>query len=151
MAAAQRLDAQRAYYEEGRMTIDRYLHAIGRYTTAVATESQYLMTYNISIVALEEAKGTLLDGIVAEVPGDRAPVESVSEKRVADTAERPKASPEAKPTPAPKKSEPSATTYSFRFTIGRGPEPMEIRGSITVSPGRDEAAWPPVAIEPEKR
>ena len=65
-AAAQRLDAQRAYYEEGRITIDRYLDAISQYATAVATEAQYRTTYNISIAALEEAKGTLLayDNIV---------------------------------------------------------------------------------------
>jgi outer membrane protein TolC len=59
-AAAQRLDAQRAYYEEGRITIDRFLDAVSQYATAVATEAQYKTTYNISIVALEEAKGTLL-------------------------------------------------------------------------------------------
>jgi outer membrane protein TolC len=73
-AAAQRLDAQRAYYEEGRITIDRFLDAVSQYATAVATEAQYKTTYNISIVALEEAKGTLLayDNIaVAEGPQPR--------------------------------------------------------------------------------
>ena len=59
-AAAQRLDAQRTYYEAGRITVDRYLDAISQYATAVATEAQYRTTYNVSIVALEEAKGTLL-------------------------------------------------------------------------------------------
>ena len=59
-AAAQRLEAQRAYYEEGRITIDRFLDAVSQYAQAVATEAQYKTTYNISIVALEEAKGTLL-------------------------------------------------------------------------------------------
>ncbi|MHC5543377.1 TolC family protein, partial [Singulisphaera rosea] len=70
-AAAQRLDAQRAFYEEGRITIDRYLDAVSQYASAVATEAQFKTTYNISIVALEEAKGTLLayDNIaVAEGP-----------------------------------------------------------------------------------
>jgi outer membrane protein TolC len=73
-AAAQRLDAQRAYYEEGRITIDRFLDAVSQYATSVATEAQYKTTYNISIVALEEAKGTLLayDNIaVAEGPHPR--------------------------------------------------------------------------------
>ncbi len=60
-AASQRLDAQRAYYEEGRITIDRFLDAVSQYATVVAYEAQYKSTYNISIVALEEAKGTLLD------------------------------------------------------------------------------------------
>ncbi len=69
-AAAQRLDAQRAYYEEGRITIDRFLDAVSQYATAVATEAQYKTTYNIAIVALEEAKGTLLayDNIVLGDP-----------------------------------------------------------------------------------
>jgi outer membrane protein TolC len=70
-AAAERLHAQRAFYEEGRITIDRFLDAVSQYATAVATEAQYKTTYNISIVALEEAKGTLLayDNIaVAEGP-----------------------------------------------------------------------------------
>ncbi len=60
-AAAQRLDAQRAYYEEGRITIDRFLDAVSQWATVVSYEAQYKSTYNISIVALEEAKGTLLD------------------------------------------------------------------------------------------
>jgi outer membrane protein TolC len=59
-AAAQRLDAQRAYYEEGRITTDRFLDAISQYATAVATEAQYKSTYNIALAALAEAKGTLL-------------------------------------------------------------------------------------------
>lgn len=70
-AAAQRLEAQRAFYEEGRITIDRYLDAVSQYANAVAQEAQFKTTYNISIVALEEAKGTLLayDNIaVAEGP-----------------------------------------------------------------------------------
>ncbi len=74
-AAAQRLDAQRAYYEEGRITIDRFLDAISQYATAVATEAQYKTTYNISIAALEEAKGTLLahdNIVVADGPRRRA-------------------------------------------------------------------------------
>jgi outer membrane protein TolC len=70
-AAAQRLEAQRAFYEEGRITIDRYLNAVSEYADAVAQEAQFKTSYNISIIALEEAKGTLLayDNIaVAEGP-----------------------------------------------------------------------------------
>jgi outer membrane protein TolC len=75
-AAAQRLIQQQALYEEGRIgfTVDRYLDAVRRYASAVAQEAQYKTTYNISIVALEEAKGTLLayDNIsVAEGPWPR--------------------------------------------------------------------------------
>jgi outer membrane protein TolC len=70
-AAAQRLEAQRAFYEEGRITIDRYLDAVSQYASAVAQEAQFKTTYNISIIAMEEVKGTLLayDNIaVAEGP-----------------------------------------------------------------------------------
>ena len=73
-AAAQRLEAQRAYYEEGRITIDRFLDAVSQYANAVASEATYKTTYNISIVALEEAKGTLLaynNIAVAEGPHPR--------------------------------------------------------------------------------
>ena len=59
-AAAIRLESARAMYEEGRWTQDRFLDAVATYATAVANEAQYKTTYNISIVALEEAKGTLL-------------------------------------------------------------------------------------------
>src|SRR5262249_32140180 len=59
-AAAQRLDAQRAYYEEGRVTVDRFLDAISQDTTAVATEAQSKSTYTVALAALAEARGTLL-------------------------------------------------------------------------------------------
>ncbi|WP_165073673.1 TolC family protein [Paludisphaera rhizosphaerae] len=73
-AAAERLAAQRAYYQEGKITIDRFLDAVSQYAQAVALEAQYKTTYNISIVALEEAKGTLLaynNIAVAEGPNPR--------------------------------------------------------------------------------
>ena len=101
-AAAQRLDAQRAFYEEGRITIDRYLDAVSQYASAVAQEAQYKTTYNISIVALEEAKGTLLayDNIaVAEGP---APAEGVH------PGPRPAGGPPAVPDPARRPVPPGA-------------------------------------------
>jgi hypothetical protein len=73
-AAAARLDSQRAYYAEGRVTIDRFLDAVSQYATAVATEAQCTATYNTSIVALKEAKGTLLEDygiVVVERPKPR--------------------------------------------------------------------------------
>ena len=73
-AAQLRLEAQRAFYEEGRITIDRLLDAVSQYANAIAQEAQYKTSYNTSIAALEEAKGTLLsyDNIaVAEGPSPR--------------------------------------------------------------------------------
>jgi outer membrane protein TolC len=73
-AALQRLEAQKAFYEEGTITIDRYLDAVNRWANAVTLEAQFRTQYNIAIVALEEAKGTLLgyDNVaVAEGPWPR--------------------------------------------------------------------------------
>jgi RNA polymerase sigma factor (sigma-70 family) len=72
-AATQRLDAQRENYQEGRITIDRFLDAGAQYYTAVVTEAQYKTAYNVAIVNLEEAKGTLLtfDNITVADQPDR--------------------------------------------------------------------------------
>ena len=59
-AAKQRLDAQAAFYENGTITIDRYLDAVNRWATAVAQEADFRTRYNTAIAAMEEAKGTLL-------------------------------------------------------------------------------------------
>ena len=155
-AAAQRLDAQRAYYDEGRITIDRFLDATSQYTTAVATEAQYKATYNTSIVGLEEAKGTLIESariVVAEAPRGTAeppiapPDDAVKPASHQTTAIAPPPTailPETRKAdgPSPAKPEPvkpdaDGQTYSFQLTIGAGPRPFEIRGSFTVAPARD--------------
>ncbi len=59
-AAQTRLEAQQAFYENGTITIDRYLDALRNWSNSVALEAQYKTSYNTSIIALEEAKGTLL-------------------------------------------------------------------------------------------
>jgi outer membrane protein TolC len=70
-AAKTRLLAQKAYYETGGITIDRYLDAVNRWANAVANEADFRTRYNTSIVLLEELKGTLLaynNIVVAEGP-----------------------------------------------------------------------------------
>jgi outer membrane protein TolC len=163
-AAAQRLDAQRAYYEEGRITIDRFLDAISQYATAIATEAQYKATYNTSIVALEEAKGTLLaydNIVVAERPSaqDTSPVRPAS----ADQASRGASKPDDKVVTAsfasekpkdldvpPTKAEMRATaakaatpppgkTWTFSISIG-GANPLQITGTITAADGASAPA-----------
>ena len=52
IAAAERMQAQRAYYDEGRITIDRYLDAGAQYANAVAQEAQFKTSYNTSIAAM---------------------------------------------------------------------------------------------------
>jgi hypothetical protein len=162
VAAADRLDAQRALYEEGRITIDRFLHSVSLYATAVGTESHYKATYNTAIVALKEAKGTLLAdyGIVVGEP--KKPRNYVA-------AQEPKADGATKPTAfmAPEKSEPvpapiheligvgpmpssgsdrseskkaaspaesttATKTWTFSLTVGSGPSPIQIKGTISV-------------------
>ncbi len=111
-AAAQRLEAQRAYYEEGRITIDRFLDAVSQYAQAVAQEAQFKTTYNISIVALEEAKGTLLaynNIAVAEGPHPRKAY--VQAKDIQDAHRR---------LPIP----PNGTKYKERVTGPLNPDPV---------------------------
>ncbi len=146
-AAAQRLDAQRAYYEEGRITTDRFLDAITQYATAVATESQYKTTYNISLAALEEAKGTLLERkniIVADLshpnpnPANAQPAKPAKHDLAAAKpdsqvvtasmkAEQPKPAEVTKAAAAPAPA--STKTWTFSISIGRK-KPLKIKGTI---------------------
>lgn len=163
-AAAQRLEAQRAFYEEGRIPVDRYCDAIAQYTSALANEAQFKATYNVALLAFEEAKGTLLErnGITVAAAAENVPtrvdeggtpVTTVAlnpppvtpdprdaENHVLGPAPAKALTPTAEAAPRSAKSEPktepSGTTYSFHFTVGSGPKPMEIRGSFTVSPAR---------------
>lgn len=147
-AAAQRLETERLFWEEGRRAAGRYLDAVGKYVDAVVTEAQCKMAYNFSIAAFEEAKGTLLEYdkvVVVEPPAhttfadNRQPNETVLESPPASVMP---------PTPAPPAisqgrdtganlspdAKADGKTYSFQFTIGAGPRPVEIRGSFTISP-----------------
>ncbi len=162
--AASRLDMQRAYYEEGRVTIDRYLDVVRQYATAVGTEAQYKTTYNTSIIALEEAKGTLLDyKQIAVVPSPNA--SSFSPARRDGELERMRSEPRsvapthspaapapleplppasqatgpAPPTAIDPDPAPAGKTVKFQFTIGIGPKPIEIRGSFTITPAASNA------------
>jgi outer membrane protein TolC len=159
-AAADRLDSQRAYYEEGRITIDRFLDVVSQYATAVGTEAQYKATYNISIVALKEVKGTLLAdyGIVVAEPKPRK-ANAASQPKIDEAAKLTAitAVAKSKPVPAPlhemvavgpvpapgsecqestKATSPApattaAKTWTFSLTIGSGPNPVQIKGTIS--------------------
>ena len=162
-SAAQRLDSLRADYEAGRIPIDRFFDAVSQYATSVATEAQYRATYNITLAALEEAKGTLLEHdriiVTAAATGTEPPivrrdggVKPAAHQPTAAT--RPPAAASSDGLPAagtpPKKpddKDPDADgkTYSFQLTVGAGPRPFEVRGSFTVAPARDSG---PAAAEP---
>lgn len=143
------------YHDEGRITVDRYLDAVSQWATAIAVEGQCKTTYNNSIVALEEAKGTLLehDGITVidgpksglSIAGPRDPAVKaawyeplVSAKQTAPDVHAPIPSTAGKPQakPANTSNESGAKTVSFQFTIGTGSRPIEIRGSFTITPAQ---------------
>jgi hypothetical protein len=138
-AAMKRLEAQRAFYEEGRITIDRLMDAIVAYTNAIAQEAQFKTSYNVSIVAFEEAKGTLLDhdGITIAETAKPSP-----EGNPNTDPGMQKTSHEAdSPSPAPvTKAGVVGTTTSFQLTVTVGGKPVEIRGSFTTSPTSTEKA-----------
>jgi hypothetical protein len=163
-AAALRLESQRAFFEEGRITIDRYLDAVNQHAVAIAVEAQYKTAYNQSIVALEEAKGTLLEhDLITVVEGPKSGVSIASvpdfavkgawyeppaaSKRSARNPRAPQG-PAASP-PAPRthtgkaqvkaesaNSNRGGKTYSFQLTVGFASKPVEIRGSFTIAPAR---------------
>jgi Outer membrane efflux protein len=160
-AAGDRLETQLAYYEEGRITIDRFLDAVSQYATAVGTEAQYKATYNISMVALSEVKGTLLDdyGIVVEEPNK--PRKDVAARQTkTDAFAKPAAfvTPDkGEPVPTPlheliglgavtgsgseccqskkavtaAESTAATTSWTFSLTFGSGPNPVQIKGTIS--------------------
>ncbi len=68
VTARERLATQRARYDEGRITIDACLDAVSQYARAVTEEAQFKAAYNIAIVDLEAAKGTLLERYEITLP-----------------------------------------------------------------------------------
>jgi RNA polymerase sigma factor (sigma-70 family) len=154
-AAGERLEAQRAEYEAGRIPAERFFDAVAQYTAAVASEAQYKATYNISMAAVEEAKGTLLEFdkiIVTDAPeGKNASQVARSDGAVKPASHQPEplgpapVSPggPAAPTRATDetaKPDSAGKTYSFHLTIGSGPRPFEIPGSFIVAPAREKQA-----------
>jgi hypothetical protein len=128
-AASDRMELQRDYYEQGRITLDRYLDAVSQYAAAVAQEAQHKTSYNISIVALEEAKGTLLE---------REKIAVVRPARFESAPPTGKGSPpesrDSRADPANSTSGAAGSSISFHLTINLGPRPFEVRGSLTVGP-----------------
>jgi RNA polymerase sigma factor (sigma-70 family) len=167
-SAAIRLESARAMYEEGRWLQDRFLDAIATYHTAVANEAQYKTTYNISIVAFEEVKGTLLEHdkiTVVDGPKSRVSIAAVPDfavnaaryepptrtmPRAQDLQpgepQGPAAMPhesrtnpsEPKANDASSKAGEGGKTFSFHVTLGIGSKPVDIRGSFTITPAQPE-------------
>ena len=166
-AAKQRVDAQRACYEEGRITIGRYLDAVSQYETAVATEAQYKAMYNSSIVALEEAKGTLLDHdniVVAQGPHPKtasnraAAPKTDHDAKAAALVETQGTKAIAQPACGDQKSVASCSeaqaeprsqvkTWSFSISIGNS-DPIKIQGTVSVNEPDQPVPAPPARPAP---
>jgi hypothetical protein len=164
-AAYRRQASERAAYEAGQAPIDRHLDAIEQYANACALEAQFRTAYNVAIVALEEAKGTLLEYDKISV-ADRPPAGAASARTPEGASTRitpePLLSASRSAAAAPVDTAVARTnlvegpatqgskTISFQVTVGRGPRPLEIRGSFTITPAKsnEPAAIPPRASEP---
>jgi hypothetical protein len=132
-AAAERLELQRDSYDEGRITVDRYLDAISRYAMAVAVEHQYLTTYNISLAAQSQAKGTLLSDrniVVAEGP---RPAKTWRAAHVKIDDQAMKTSLEATKTNQAGGTAADAKPGIWTFSIRIGALPIEIKGTYSPS------------------
>jgi RNA polymerase sigma factor (sigma-70 family) len=156
--AANRLDAKRAEYKNGQITIGHLLDFVGQYAAAVATQAQYIATYNVAITTFEEATGTLLDhdqiavvdgphtaatSAIAPSPPSEAPASpckapappSRSTVSVPPSAPANVASDQPLPSPVLPAANPFAgKSFSFDLTVGIGSVPIQIRGSFTVTP-----------------
>lgn len=152
-AAAQRLEAQRAFHEAGRITIDRYLDAVSQYASAVAQEALFKSTYNIVLTSWAEALGTLLERekiTVSQRPSgsktttvkrDMATVLASNEHQALVTPmDRIGPQPESiipsavRAKPKSSNAKPAGKALSFEMTIGFGPKPITIQGSFTIKP-----------------
>ena len=73
-AAAVRLEAQRACYESGTITVDRYLEAVRNWACAVGQEAEFASRYSTSLACRDEVTGHLLDhwriAIASPAPAD---------------------------------------------------------------------------------
>ncbi len=76
LAAAEKRKREQGFYNEGRILAGRYSQAIHEDATAEAAEARCRASYGRTLIAFEEAKGTLLDseGIVVESPNARKPI-----------------------------------------------------------------------------
>jgi Outer membrane efflux protein len=132
-AAQMRLDAQRAYYDEGRITIDRFVDAISAYAAAVTLESQHNVTYNISLAAMFEANGTLLSDrniVIAESAQASRRMRAVN--AMIDEQIRTTSCDPARTEPALNTS-PDTKPKKCTFSISIGwDKPLQIKGAISV-------------------
>lgn len=136
-AATQRLEAQHAFYEEGRITIDRYLDAASQYASALAQEARYRAAYNIAIVAWLEAEGTLLAWdhiIIADSQGRVGPDQP---RPAPAAAPAPSASPRPDAAPANSAAPASRTAPTTAASPAPILAPDAVKRSAELPPGTE--------------
>ncbi|MFO0953113.1 MAG: sigma-70 family RNA polymerase sigma factor [Isosphaeraceae bacterium] len=119
-----KLKALKQGYETGNASLGSYVDAVSLHTRLVAEEVQFRAAYNVSLVAFEEAQGTLLNHHNITVTAPLPTTTGV------DGPDKKLAPPDRTPEPAG----PGGKTFSFHFTVGTAPRPVEIRGSFTIAP-----------------
>ena len=136
VAARQRVEAQRTFYDEGRITLDRLLDAIGQQADAVAQEARYLASYNTSLAALEESKGTLLAYDRVEIADGPKPRKAYVQAK--DREVTPAAFEEPAEAPIPVAPRPGARTFKLKAKLGPGGFDLDIEVREGADAGPDE-------------
>lgn len=131
---------------------------MSQYANALATEARFKATYTLSLAALEEAQGTLLEYDGIEVITGRLGRRGMA--TMPPTGDQtglpaPAAPPELQKTPAanplPQTKEIERVSdmrggkgYSFQLSIKIGSLPIEIRGSLKPDRNNDPVVMPPI-------
>ena len=135
VAANKKLQSQRGYYDEGRITADRYLDAVAHFTAAVTAEHQWLVTYNITMAGLSESKGTLLSERNIVVARPARPTEA---QHAAGRAKDDRATQASFVRPVQVVEEPAVRNDPVRIETNAEPEcdeiwPMTVQEAIAVA------------------
>lgn len=118
-ATLREFEEDRERYESRRGALDDYLKAITGLARSAQDEIDLRHSYNIATAEFGQLTGTLLDHHQIAIVGEPQPTRAPAKPKESDATE-----------------EANGKTYSFHFSIGAGPKPFEIRGSLTVSPAR---------------
>lgn len=118
-ATLREFEEDRERYESRRGALDDYLKTITGLARSAQDEIDLRHRYNIAIAEFGQLTGTLLDRHQIAIAGEPQPTPAPAEPKEIEATE-----------------ETAGKTYSFHFSIGAGPRPFEIRGSLTVAPAR---------------
>lgn len=130
--AGQQFALEQHFFRTGHNAVDRYLDALKQSADAAVQELASRGEYQESLMALEDHQGNLLQRreIVVAPPKATAPGPIPRPEEIAE------------PRP-PANLEPAGVgpgkAISFRFMLGGGPKPLEVRGSFSIAPAAPAA------------